>query len=195
MAEEAEAAAAAEAVGSAAAVLVEVADLAEAELLVPAVGFLEVVEHDPPLGVRLHSAVPVAEQQAVRDRRLRVLDRALAVPLDRMPEAEMLAAQIDLRRSLDRDRTSALALAIVLRRCRALGQVQARELDRARGSPIVPVPERAKELPIGPASHSDRLNCRDSAVARLARVCRIKGPAFKTARRTVRSRFKIDRAA
>lgn len=162
-------------VGSAVVVLVEVAGSVEAAELGPAAGFLEVAEHDLPSGVRRHSAVPVAERRVVQGRRLRVLAQALAVLRGRMSEEETSAARTDLRRSLDRDRTSALVPAIVLRRRRALGQAQ----------------ELAKELPIVLASRNDRLSCQGLAAERLARDCRIKEPVCKTAQPIDRRLCKI----
>lgn len=148
-------------------------------------------------GVLHHSADPAVEVALLRRHDHR--HRQLGHQHQRRGPAwvvEMPVREIVHRYSRGRGRMSERVLVPVLgrRRCRALGPVPVRELDRAAGSPIDREQEREwdKGLPIGQVSRNRQLGCPDWG--RLARVCRIRGLAFRIAWRTVRSRFKIGRA-
>ena len=143
---------------------------------------------------RRRSAVRAVVAEAEQDLRRRQLVPARAVVRDRMSVAEMSARGIDRRYSRDRGRIPEWVPDRGPRLCRALDPVVRKELDQERELEIVHQLESVKGLPIGRASRSRRLGCRVWERVRQVHGYRTRERAFKTARRTVRSRFKIGRA-
>ena len=132
--------------------------------------------------VRRRSVVRVAVVVRRRDQQRRPLDPAQVRVQEhgRMSVVEMSAREISRTSEPERDRG--------LRRCRRIGRARerGRALDQVKALRIVPEQVRALPLDrvrvlvlgkgsrIGRASRISRRGCRDSAMAALLRVCRIK---------------------